>query len=64
MGWAEGADKELGAEKEEMVVDGEDLGLRVKMTLGGPQWGGHPQRPSGDPEGKVLDSLEFEDSRE
>ena len=41
-----------------MVVDGEYLGLRMKMALGG-----HPQRPSGYPEGRILDPLEFEDSR-
>ena len=39
-------------------MDGEDLGLRVKMALGG-----HLQRPSGDSEGGILDPLEFEDSR-
>ena len=27
MGWAKGAEEELGAEEEEMDVDGEDLGL-------------------------------------
>ena len=41
-----------------MVLDGEDLGLRMKMALGG-----HLQRPSGDSEGGILDPLEFEDSR-
>ena len=41
-----------------MVLDGEDLGLRVKMALGG-----HLQRPSGNTEGGILDPLEFEDSR-
>ena len=58
VGWAKGAEEELGTEEGEMVVDGEDLGLRVKMVMGG-----HPQRPSGDSEGGVLDPLEFEDSR-
>ena len=35
-------------------MDGEDLGLRVKMTLGG-----NLQRPSGDLEGIVLNPLEL-----
>ena len=39
-------------------MDGEDLGLRMKMALGG-----HLQRPSGDSKGGILDPLEFEDSR-
>ena len=41
-----------------MVGDWEHLGLRVKMVLRG-----HPQRPSADTEGGVLDPLEFEHSR-
>ena len=41
-----------------MVIDGKNLGLRVKMVLRG-----HLQRPSGDPEGRILDLLEFDYSR-
>ena len=41
-----------------MVEGGEDQGLRVKMVLGD-----YLQRPSGNSEGRVLDPLEFEDSR-
>ena len=41
-----------------MVLDGEDLGLRVKMALGG-----NLQRPSGDLEGRFLNPLELKDSR-
>ena len=58
MSWAEGTKEELGAEEGEVVLDGENLGLRVKMALGG-----HLQRPSADPEGRVLYPLELEDSR-
>ena len=38
---AESTEEMLGAEEGEVVLDGEDLGLRVKMALGG-----HLQRPS------------------
>ena len=39
-------------------MDGEELGLRVKMAKRG-----HLQRPSCYAEGGILDPLEFEDSR-
>ena len=58
VGGAEGTKKELGTEEGQVVLDGENLGLCLKMALGG-----HLQRPSGDPEGSVLDPLELEDSR-
>ena len=58
VGRAEGTEKELGTEEGQVVLDGENLGLCLKMALGG-----HLQRPSGDPEGSVLNPLELEDSR-
>ena len=41
MGGAEGTEEVLGADEGEVVLDGEDLGVRLKMALGG-----HLQRPS------------------
>ena len=58
VGGSKGAKEELGAEEGEVVVDGEDLGLRVQVI---PR--GHPQRPSGYPKGGVLNPLELEHSR-
>ena len=58
VGGTEGTEEELGAEEGKVVLDGENLGLCFKMALRG-----HLQRPSGDPEGGVLDPLELEDSR-
>ena len=58
MGGSKGAKEELGAEEVEVVLDGKELGLRMKMA-----GGGHLQRPSSDAEGGILDPLELEDSR-
>ena len=53
---AECTGKVLGAEEFEMVGDREDFGFRVEVVLGGVLEGA-----SAEPEGTVLDSLEFGD---
>ena len=54
VGRDKGTGEELGAEKGEVVLHGEDLGLCVKMT-----YVGRPHASRGFPEGLVLKGLNF-----
>ena len=57
VGGDEGTGKELGGEEGQVVVDWEDGGFCVKMTLAG-----HLHAARDDTEGSVLEGLDFGDT--